>query len=452
MARSLDSPEPARHVTLVTEKRGKPPVADDLRGRDRTHVWHPYAGAPPAVPMFPVRRTEGVYIELEDGRRLIDGMASWWTAIHGYGHPQLHGAVAAQLRDMSHVMFGGLTHRPAIELAERLVDICPEGLTRVFISDSGSVAVEVALKMALQYWRARGASRRTKILSFRHGYHGDTLGAMSVCDPVTGMHSLFSDTLPKQLFAPAPPLGFERETTDDDLAPLSEILQQHGPDLAAVILEPIVQGTGGMRFYAPEFLRQVRKLTARHDCLLIADEIASGFGRTGRLFACEHAGISPDIMCLGKALTGGMMTLAATLTTDTIAQAITNSDPGVLMHGPTFMANPLACAAARASIDLLLEGSPTPWAARVKRIEQTLRDALEPCRTLPAVANVRALGAMGVIELRHPADMAIVQPALVELGVWLRPFGKLLYTMPPYVIEEPELLKLCDAMYAVAAM
>ncbi len=415
---------------------------------ERAHVWHPYSTVLDPPPVYPVRSAEGVRITLTDGRQLIDGMASWWSAIHGYNHPRLNAAVTDQLGRMAHVMFGGLTHESAAELARDLITITPAGLEHVFFADSGSVAVEVAIKMALQYRAARGEAQRTRLLTVRGGYHGDTFGAMAVCDPVTGMHSLFSAVLPQHLFAPRPQVRFEAQWNAQDIEALRTLAHDHASELTAIILEPVVQGAGGMWFYHPRYLTEVRALCDELGLLLIADEIATGFGRTGALFACDHAGIAPDILCLGKALTGGYMTLAATLVTREVAQTICRTEPGVFMHGPTFMANALACACARESIALLINSS---WRANIERIERALADGLAPARALPAVADVRVLGAIGVIETRAAADLRALTRAFVERGVWLRPFGRLIYVMPPYIIDDDDLARLTTAMVEVAA-
>jgi adenosylmethionine-8-amino-7-oxononanoate aminotransferase len=407
---------------------------DDLPAFDRNHIWHPYTSATDPLPVYPVESAQGVRLRLRDGRSLVDGMSSWWCAIHGYNHPALNEALREQSARMSHVMFGGLTHEPAVALARRLLALAPEPLDRVFFSDSGSVAVEVAIKMALQFWQAQGEPHRTRLLTVRGGYHGDTFGCMSVCDPATGMHHLFADVLPKQLFVERPSCRFDAPFEASSLDAMGKALDESGDSVAAVILEPIVQGAGGMWFYHPDYLAGVRRLCDVHGTLLILDEIATGFGRTGKMFGCHWAGIAPDIMTVGKALTGGTMTLAATLATRRVAEGI-SSDGGVFMHGPTFMGNPLACAVASASLDLLATGE---WSRQVGQVERWLREGLEPCRGLDGVADVRVLGAIGVVEMESPVDVAKIQAFFAEQGVWIRPFARLIYLMPPYIVDEED--------------
>ncbi len=415
---------------------------------DRLHVWHPYAAMPSHLPVFPVESAHGVHIRLMDGRSLVDGISSWWTCIHGYNHPRLNQAAHGQIEKMSHVMFGGLTHRPAVDLAEKLIALTPEALQQVFFCDSGSVAVEVAMKMAVQYWYNLGSPEKQRFLTIRNGYHGDTFAAMSACDPVNGMHHLFRNILTQQYFAEAPQIAFDGDWQDQDIASFEALLVAHHDRIAAAIFEPIVQNAGGMRFYHPEYLRRAKALCEKYGVLLILDEIATGFGRTGRMFACEYAGVCPDILCVGKALTGGFMSLAATLTTSEISEGFAAGESGVLMHGPTFMANPLACAVSLANL-VLLESY--DWQSTIKRLEWQLREELEPCRSLAAVRDVRVLGAIGVVELHNPVDMAVIQPRFVEEGVWLRPFGRLIYTMPPYIIQPSELREITRAIYKIVA-
>ncbi len=415
---------------------------------DREYIWHPYTSITNPLPVYAVESALGCRIRLQDGTELIDGMSSWWAVIHGYNHPVLTRALQEQAVKLSHVMFGGLTHEPAIDLARLLVDLTPEGLNRVFFCDSGSVAVEVAMKMALQYQQALGRPGKNRFLTIRSGYHGDTFHAMSVCDPVTGMHHIFSGTLPEYFFADRPEIGFHDPWDEDDISSFESLIEKNYQRLAAVILEPIVQGAGGMRFYHPEYLRRVRSLCDRYDVLLIADEIATGFGRSGRLFACEHAAISPDIICLGKALTAGYMTLAAVLATEEVGRGISGGEPGVFMHGPTFMANPLACRVAIESIGLLLASD---WQKTVADLERRLAEGLSPCKEMKHVRDVRTLGAIGVVELEHPVVMERIQAAFVRRGVWVRPFGRLVYLMPPYCIDEADVTQLTSALVDVVA-
>jgi adenosylmethionine---8-amino-7-oxononanoate aminotransferase len=418
--------------------------AIDLLNNDAAHIWHPYSGAPAAISPHLVESAQGTKIHLHNGNELIDGMASWWAVIHGYNHPELNNALTIQLNKMSHIMFGGLTHEPAILLAKKLSEITPEGLTRVFFSDSGSVAVEVAIKMAVQYWHSLGYPEKKKILTIRKGYHGDTFGAMSVCDPVNGMHHLFQNNLMEQIFIDEPQCRNDSNWHEEQADELYQSLAENKDEIAAVILEPIVQGAGGMRFYCPEFLRKIRQGCDQYDTLLIADEIATGFGRTGKMFACEHADITPDILCLGKSLTAGYLTLAATMTNEEITNIISTKGNKMLMHGPTYMANPLACSVALASIKIL-EGF--SLARRINNIENLLLSGLNKCSSLAHVKDVRVLGAIGVIETHDPVDVQKIQDSVIENGVWLRPFNNLIYTMPPFIISDIEIKKITDAVY-----
>ncbi|MBA6224749.1 adenosylmethionine--8-amino-7-oxononanoate transaminase [Colwellia sp. MB02u-18] len=413
---------------------------------DKNHVWHPYTSMSKPLPSYLVESAEGVHITLASGEKLVDGMSSWWSVLHGYNHPELNEALIKQTEKFAHVMFGGLTHEPAIELAKTLIELTPEGLNKVFLSDSGSVSVEVALKMSIQYWHSKNKPEKHKILTVRNGYHGDTFAAMSVCDPVNGMHQLFEPVLMKNLFAPAPTTRFDQAWDATDVEALTAMFAQHHEQIAAFIIEPIVQGAGGMRLYHPNYLKACRKLCNQYNVLMIADEIATGLGRTGKLFACEWADISPDIICLGKTLTGGYMTLAATLCTDEVANTISHGEAGCFMHGPTFMGNPLACALANANLKILKRNQ---WQQQVTDIEQVFKQQLLPLKNHHRVQDIRVLGAIGVVQSTEHVDMAEIQKRFVELGVWIRPFGQLIYIMPPFISDKTQLSLLINAISIV---
>ncbi|KZW98713.1 adenosylmethionine-8-amino-7-oxononanoate aminotransferase [Pseudoalteromonas luteoviolacea] len=410
---------------------------------DREHIWHPYTSMIDPLPVYPVTHTDKNRIFLETGESLIDGMASWWSALHGYNHPKLVKAMTEQVTTMSHVMFGGITHGPAVNLCKKLVELTPAPLQKVFLADSGSVSVEVAIKMALQFWLSQGHSSKTKLMTAKKGYHGDTFAAMSVCDPVNSMHSMYQGFLPEHIFVEAPTSGFDQELKESELDALEGAFETHHNELAAFIIEPIVQNAGGMNFYSADYLKALRELCEKYNVLLILDEIATGFGRTGKMFACEHAQISPDILCVGKALTGGCMTLSATLTTEKVALGISQGEAKVLMHGPTFMGNPLACATALASLELLEE---TDWHSNVHRINQAM-SRLHRCAELDVVKQVRTLGAIGVVELKEVVDVAKIQKFFIQKGLWIRPFGKLIYIMPPYITSNEDIEELSDGIY-----
>ena len=447
MWQSCSEVTPASTETLLPDGGGRfpdvagtsPDSAEDLLAFDREHLWHPYTSAVRPLPVYEVTRAKGNRLFLRDGRALIDGMSSWWCALHGYGHPRLVRALQEQAARMAHVMFGGITHAPAVELARVILPLLPQGLSRIFYADSGSVAVEVALKMAVQFWHAQGKTKRSVVLAPRGGYHGDTVGAMSVCDPVNGMHTLFTGILPQQVFMERPACRFDAPFDETAMRPVQEAFARHGQTLAAVILEPVVQGAGGMWFYHPEYLRRLAALCRQHDVLLIFDEIATGFGRTGKMFAAEWAGVSPDILCMGKGLTGGSMTFSAVACTERVARGIC-AEGHVFMHGPTFMGNPLACAVAKASVETLLD---MDWRGAVAGLERAMRDGLDACRALPQVADVRVLGAIGVVELHHAVDMEALQAYFVAQGVWIRPFGRLIYLMPPFMSPVEDVRLLC---------
>lgn len=421
------------------------PNLEELVDLDKQLLWHPYTSMSTPIAHYLVEKAEGMQIELADGRKLIDGTASWWSVIHGYNHPFISQAMKDQIDNFSHVMFGGLTHKPAIELGKKLIALSPDGIERVFFSDSGSVSVEVALKMAIQYWHTQGKPNKQKFATPKSGYHGDTFAAMSVCDPVNGMHGLFNQALTAQHFVSPPPTGIKSPIDESYLAEIRALFTRSADEIAGFILEPIVQNAGGMRFYNPEYLNRIQALCEEFDILFILDEIATGFGRTGKMFACNHANISPDIMCVGKALTGGNCSLAATLTNDKVALGISDND-GVFMHGPTFMGNALACSAANASLELLMNYD---LENLISDVEKNLQTALEPCRSLDNVADVRCLGAIGVVELKESVNQKVIQPMLVDEGVWVRPFGKLVYLMPPFVAQKEDLDKLGSAIFNV---